>query len=176
MCKHNNYHKILSFRKYKKKSFNRSNNNFIMPYSLKQLEGRRDSCIKKLQEFKESAKEKGGLDLGELSFNSGVFFSSLVKMNKQDIDAFLSFFPQLPRILEIARQAAIEEKRRRKFEVAIAKFRMERRMKHKRIIEGDEKKDKKRTKKVKKLTAAPALEALEASSSQEMNEKMDQSI
>ena len=99
MYKHNNYHKILSFRKYKKKSFNRSHNNFIMSYSLKQLEGRRDACIKKLQEFKESAKEKGGLDLGVLSFNSGAFFSSLVKMSKQDIDSFLSFFPQLPRIL-----------------------------------------------------------------------------
>ena len=95
MCKHNNYHKILSFSKYKKKSFNRSHNNFIMPYSLKQLEGRRDACIKKLQEFKESVKEKGGLDLGELSFNSGAFFSSLVKMSKQDIDSFLSFFSSI---------------------------------------------------------------------------------
>ena len=147
MCKHNNYHKILSFHKYKKKSFNRSHNN--------------------QRTIKESAKEKGGLDLGELSFNSGAFFSSLVKMSKQDIDSFLSFFPQLPRILEIARQAAIEEKRRRKFEVAIAKFRMERRMKYKRIIEGEEKKDKKKRKRLNRLTAAPALEG---SSSQAMDQ------
>ena len=167
MCKHNNYHKILSFHKYKKKSFNRSHNNFIMPYSLKQLEGRRDACIKKLQEFKESAKEKGGLDLGELSFNSGVFFSSLVNMKKQDIDSFLSFFPQLPRILELARQAAIEEKRRRKFEDEIAKFRRERRMKYKRIIEGEEKKDEKKRKRLNRLKAAPALEG---SSSQAMDQ------
>ena len=77
MCKHNNYHKILSFREYKKKSVNSSHNNFIMPYSLKQLEERRDACIKNLQEYKEykeSAKEKGGLDLGVLTFNSGAFF------------------------------------------------------------------------------------------------------
>ena len=88
-------------------------------------------------------------------------------MSKQDIDSFLSFFPQLPRILEIARQAAIEEKRRRKFEVAIAKFRMERRMKYKRIIEGEEKKDKKKRKRLNRLTAAPALEG---SSSQAMDQ------
>ena len=140
MCKHNNYHKILSFHKYKKKSFNRSHNNLIMPYTLKQLEGRRDACIKKIQEFKDSAKERGGSDLGDLYFNSGVFFSGLIKMTKEEIDSFLSFFPQLPRILDLARQAAIEEKRRRKFEVEIAKFRRERRMKYKRFIEGKEKK------------------------------------
>ena len=141
MCNLNNYHKILSFYKHKKKFSNKSLNIFIMPYSLKQLEGRRDSCIKKIQEFKESAKERGALELGELTFNSVVFFSSLIDMKKQDIDSFLSFFPQLPRILEIARQAAIEEKRRRKFEVAIDKYRKERRMKHKRFIEGEEKKE-----------------------------------
>ena len=88
-------------------------------------------------------------------------------MSKQDIDSLLSFFSQLPRILEIARQAAIEEKRRRKFEVAIAKFRMERRMKYKRIIEGEEKKDKKKRQRLNRLTAAPALEG---SSSQAMDQ------
>ena len=111
-----------------------------MPYTLKQLEGRRDACINKIQEFKDSAKERGGSDLGDLYFNSGVFFSGLIKMTKEEIDSFLSFFPQLPRILNLARQAAIEEERRRKFEVEIAKFRRERRMKYKRFIEGKEKK------------------------------------
>ena len=79
-------------------------------------------------------------------------------MTKEEIDSFLSFFPQLPRILDLARQAAIEEKRRRKFEVEIAKFRRERRMKYKRFIEGKEKKDQKKKKRLKRLTAAPALE------------------
>ena len=88
-------------------------------------------------------------------------------MSKQDIDSFLSFFPQLPRILELARQAAIEEKRRRKFEVEIAKYRRERRMKYKRIIEGEEKKDKKKRKRLNRLTEDPALEA---SSSQAMDQ------
>ena len=138
-----------------------------MPYSLRQLEGRRDSCIKKIQEFKESAKERGALELGELTFNSAVFFSSLIDMKKQDIDSFLSFFPQLPRILEIARQAAIEEKRRRKFEVAIDKYRKERRMKYKRFIEGEEKKEKKKRKRLMRLAATPALES---SSPQEMDQ------
>ena len=80
-----------------------------------------------------------------MSFNSSVFFSELVGMSKEEIDSFLSFFPQLPRILDIARQAAIEEKRRRKFEVKIAKFRKE-------------KKDQKKRKRLKRLTSAPALE------------------
>ena len=79
-------------------------------------------------------------------------------MTKEEIDSFLSFFPQLPRILDLARQAAIVEKRRRKFEVEIAKFRRERRMKYKRFIEGEEKKDQKKKKRLKRLTAAPALE------------------
>ena len=81
-----------------------------MPYTLRQLEGRRDACIKKIQEFKDSANERGGSDMGSLTFNSSAFFSCLVDMAKEDIDSFLSFFPQLPRILDIARQAAIEEK------------------------------------------------------------------
>ena len=158
MCNLNNSHKILCFHNYKKKIFIRSHTNLIMPYTLKQLEGRRDACIKKIQEFKDSAKERRGLDLGDLYFNSGVFFSGLIKMTKEEIDSFLSFFPQLPRILDLARQAAIEEKRRRKFEVEIAKFRRERRMKYKRFIEGEEKKDQKKRKRLKRLTAAPALE------------------
>ena len=79
-------------------------------------------------------------------------------MSKEDIDSFLSFFPQLPRILDIARQAAIEEKRRRRFEVEIAKFRKEKQMKYKRFLEGEEKKDQKKRKRLRRLTAAPALE------------------
>ena len=107
------------------------------------------------------------IGINYVHFFAGAFFSSLVKMSKQDIDSFLSFFPQLPRILELARQAAIEEKRRRKFEVEIAKFRRERRMKHKRIIEGEEKKDEKKRKRLNRLTEAPALVA---SSSQAMDQ------
>ena len=167
MCNHNNSHKILCFHNYKKKIFIRSHTNLIMPYTLKQLEGRRDACIKKIQEFKDSAKERGGLDLGDLYFNSGVFFSGLINMTKKDIDTFLSFFPQLPRILEIARQAAIEEKIRRKFDDEIAKFRREKRMKLQRFLEGEKKKDEKKKKRLKRLTEAPALEA---SSSQAMDQ------
>ena len=128
-----------------------------MPYTLRQLEGRRDACIKKIQEFKDSANERGGSDMGSLTFNSSAFFSCLVDMAKEDIDLFLSFFPQLPRILDIARQAAIEEKRRRKFEVEIAKFRKEKEMKLKRFLEAEEKKDQKKTKRLKRLSAPPAL-------------------
>ena len=138
-----------------------------MPYSLKQLEERRDACIKNLQEYKESAKEKGCLDLGTMTFNAGAFFSSLVKMSEEEIDAFLAFFPQLPKILELARQAAKEEKRRRKYEVDIGKYRKEKRMKYKRFLEGEENKDKKKRKRINRLTEQPALEP---SSSQAMEQ------
>ena len=138
-----------------------------MPYTLRQLEGRWDACIKKIQEFKDSANERGGSDLGSLMFNSSAFFSGLVDMSKEDVDSFLSFFPQLPRILDIARQAAIEEKRKRKFEMQIAKFRKEKDMKMKRFLEAEEKKDRKRRKRLKRLSAVPALEE---GSSQEMDQ------
>ena len=138
-----------------------------MPYTLRQLEGRRDACIKKIQEFKDSANDGGGSDLGSLTFNSSAFFTGLVDMRKEDIDSFLSLFPQLPRVLEIARQAAIEEKRRRKFEVEIEKFRKEKEMKMKRFYEAEKKKDPKRRKRLKRLAAAPALEE---GSSQEMDQ------
>ena len=79
-----------------------------MPYTLKQMEERRDACIKKIQEFKDSANDKGGAELGSLTFNSSGFFTGLVGMSKKEIDAFLSLFPQLPRVLEYARQAVNE--------------------------------------------------------------------
>ena len=135
-----------------------------MPYTLRQLEERRDACIKKIQEFKDSANDKGGSELGNLSFNSSGFFTGLV--DKQDIDHFLSLFPQWPRVLEYARPAAIEEKRRRNFEVEIEKFRKEKEMKMKRFFEAEKKKDRKRSKRLQRLAAAPALEE---GSSQAMN-------
>ena len=80
-----------------------------MPFTLKQLELRRDACIKKIEDFKESADGIGGTKLGKLEFNSSAFFSGLVDMPKEKIDSFLTLFPQLPRVLKLARQAATEE-------------------------------------------------------------------
>ena len=45
-----------------------------MPYSLKQLEERRDSCIKKIQELKASAEDKGAKEFGNLNFSAVGFF------------------------------------------------------------------------------------------------------
>ena len=59
-----------------------------MPYTLKQLEDRRDSCIKKIQELKETAKDKGAVELRSFSFNAIGFFNGLVKMNEEEMDAF----------------------------------------------------------------------------------------
>ena len=138
-----------------------------MPLTLRQLEERRDGCIKKIQELKDSADGIGGTKLGKLEFNSSAFFTGLVGMSKEEIDRFLSLFPQLPRILEIARQAANEEKKRRKFEVEIEKVRKEKEIKMKRFYEAQQKKDRKRSKRLQRLTAAPALKE---GSSQEMEQ------
>ena len=137
-----------------------------MPFTLKQLELRRDACIKKIEDFKESADGIGGTKLGNLEFNSSAFFSGLVVMSKEEIDSFLTLFPQLPRVLELARQAATEEIRRRKLEVDIEKVRKEKEIKIKRFYEAEKKKEVKRSKRLQRLTAAPALEE---GSSQEMD-------
>ena len=71
-----------------------------MPYTLKQLEDRMDSCIKKIQELKETAKDKGAVELRSFSFNAIGFFNGLVKMNEEEMDAFLSMFPCLPKVFE----------------------------------------------------------------------------
>ena len=129
-----------------------------MPYTLKQLEARRDACIKKIQELKDSADDNGGTKLGKLEFNSSGFFTGLVGMRNEEIDSFLSLFPQLPKVLDIVRQAANEETKRRKFEVEIEKFRKEKENKLKRFFKAEKKKDRKRSKRLQRLTAAPALE------------------
>ena len=81
---------------------------------------------------------------------------------------FLTLFPQLPRVLELARQAATEEIIRRKLEVDIEKVRKEKEIKIKRFHEAEKKKEVKRSKRLQRLTAAPAP-ALEEGSFQEMD-------
>ena len=124
-----------------------------MPYTLKQLELRRDSCIKKIQELKASAEDKGAAEFGNLNFNAVGFFHDLLKMPSQNIDLFLKLFPQFPEILECSRQAANAEKRR-SFEEKIAKIKMEQVKKFKRLIEDEEKKERKKRKSLRMLTGA----------------------
>ena len=133
-----------------------------MPLTLRQLEGRRDACIEKIQELKVLADGIGGAELGSLTFNSSGFFTGLVGMSKEEIDAFLSLFPQLPRVLEYARQAANEETKRRKFEVQIEKA-----IKIKQFHVAQRKKARKTSKCLQRLAAPPASED---DSSQEMEQ------
>ena len=133
-----------------------------MPLTLRQLEGRRDACIEKIQELKVLADGIGGAELGSLTFNSSGFFIGLVGMSKEEIDAFLSLFPQLPRVLEYARQAANEETKRRKFEVQIEKA-----IKIKQFHVAQRKKARKTSKRLQRLAAPPASED---DSSQEMEQ------
>ena len=133
-----------------------------MPLTLRQLEGRRDACIEKIKELKVLADGIGGAELGSLTFNSSGFFTGLVGMSKEEIDAFLSLFPQLPRVLEYARQAANEETKRRKFEVQIEKA-----IKIKQFHVAQRKKARKTSKRLQRLAAPPASED---DSSQEMEQ------
>ena len=138
-----------------------------MPLTLRQLEGRRDACIEKIQELKVLADGIGGAELGSLTFNSSGFFTSLVGMSKEEIDAFLSLFPQLPRVLEYARQAANEETKKRKFEVQIEKAIKEKAIKIKQFHVAQRKKLRKTSKCLQRLAAPPASED---DSSQEMEQ------
>ena len=138
-----------------------------MPLTLRQLEGRRDACIEKIQELKVLADGIGGAELGSLTFNSSGFFTGLAGMSKEEIDAFLSLFPQLPRVLEYARQAANEETKRRKFEVQIEKAIKEKAIKIKQFHVAQRKKARKTSKRLQRLAAPPASED---DSSQEMEQ------
>ena len=138
-----------------------------MPLTLRQLEGRRDACIEKIKELKVLADGIGGAELGSLTFNSSGFFTGLVGMSKEEIDAFLSLFPQLPRVLEYARQAANEETKRRKFEVQIEKAIKEKAIKIKQFYVAQRKKARKTSKRLQRLAAPPASED---DSSQEMEQ------
>ena len=138
-----------------------------MPLTLRQLQGRRDACIEKIQELKVLADGIGGAELGSLSFNSSGFFTGLVGMSKEEIDAFSSLFPQLPRVLEYARQAANEETKRRKFQVQIEKAIKEKDIKNKQFQVVQRKKARKTSKRLQRLAAPPALED---DSSQEMEQ------
>ena len=118
-----------------------------MPYSLKQLKSQRDNYIKNIQELRASAEDKGAESIGELRFHPIQFFNNLTEESSQRIDIFLSFFPTLPEILECARKAAKEEKKR-ECEVKIAKMMEEKRKKRQR--EFDEELD--TSKRIKMLT------------------------
>ena len=125
-----------------------------MPFTLKQLKLRRNSCIKKLQKLKASAEDKGAAEIGNLNFNAIGFFHGLVEMRSEDIDLFLSFFPRFPEILECARKAANEEKRRRNFEVQIEKITMEKAKQVKRLFADEEKEERKQRKRLRMLTGS----------------------
>ena len=123
-----------------------------MPFTLKQLKLRRDSCIKKIQELKASAEDKGAAEIGNLNFNAIGFFHGLFEMRLEEIDLFLSFFPRFPEILECTRKAANEEKRRRSFEIQIENMQKEKAKKLKHVLEEEEKQERKKRKRLRMLT------------------------
>ena len=86
----------------------------IMPYSLRQLKSQRDKYIKNIQELRASVEDKGAAEIGELRFHAIQFFNELTEEPLERINIFLSFFPILPEILECAKKAAKEEKKRKR--------------------------------------------------------------
>ena len=127
-----------------------------MPVSLRQLQQRHDQCLEKIEELKSTAERNGAATVGAINFNAIGFFQGLTDMADEDLQRFLDFFPQLPRILEMSRQAANEEVKRRKYEVDIEKHQREAmtRAEHKFKVA---KKKKERTKRrLQKLRALPA--------------------
>ena len=134
-----------------------------MPLTLRQLQIRHDNCLEKIEEFKTLVNDIGGSYLGNISFNPNEFFNGMVVMSDEEIKSFLSMFPQLPRILELSRQAACEESKRRGFQDAINKALLEKETKMKRLYMGRKKKDRKVKKRLQKLASPVNLSISDSS-------------
>ena len=123
-----------------------------MPYTLKQLQIRRDQCIENIVEHKTLALETGGVAMSSISFNTIEFFETLAEMSDQQIQYFLDVFPQLPKIFDLCRQAATEEVRRRKYQADIEKKEKEAAVKLQHKLKTHSKKERKAKRQMKKLT------------------------
>lgn len=66
-----------------------------MPYTLNQLQERRDSCIKKIQELKATAEDKGCKEKGDMNFSSSVFWNELFTKPLKDLDFFFIIFSSI---------------------------------------------------------------------------------
>ena len=124
-----------------------------MPLSLKQLQNRRDQCLEKIGEHKTVAFEIGGAAMCSVSFNTINFFEGLAEMSDKQIKDFLDVFPQLPKILDLSRQAATEEVRRRKYQADIEKKTKETAVKLRHKYQVHSKKERKAKRRMEKLKA-----------------------
>ena len=93
--------------------------------------------------------------------------TGILLISSFDVDLMfaLSLFPQFPRIIEYARQAANEEIKQRNFEAEIEKVLWEKAIKMKRSYDGERKKARKTKKRLQKLSV----------SSSQRNETIDDS-
>jgi len=62
-----------------------------MPLSLKQLEDRRDNCVDKIIELKQTVEGIGRNEIGNIQFNTKDFFTGLTTMDQHSLEAFLAF-------------------------------------------------------------------------------------
>lgn len=122
-----------------------------MPLSLKQLEDRRDNCVDKIIELKQTVEGIGRNEIGNVQFNTKDFFTGLTTMDQHSLEAFTKLFPQLPRILEFCRQAAEKERKRRKVQEQIDKFVQEKATKISQFYQNQERKARKATKRINKI-------------------------
>ena len=106
-----------------------------MPHTLSQLKDARDNCFKRIEELKETAKDKGASTIGSLSINPLGILDGLYDMSLVEIESFLSFFPRYPEILKCLEKVVKEEKKRRYYQERINTIRIEKEKKIKRKIQ-----------------------------------------
>jgi len=122
-----------------------------MPLTLTQLQNHRDECLERIEQHRTLVLESGGNVFGTFSFDTAQFFQDLAEITDQQIEDFLNIIPQLPQIFELCRQAAVEEKRRRKFQNDIDKKEKQLSVKTKLKYKSHKKKEIKMKKRMKKL-------------------------
>ena len=139
-----------------------------MPLSLRILESREKKCVEKIQNLKEQAFTAGAEELGLLQFDLSVYLKHLTDQKDEELDKCLILADNLPRVLELVRQATEEEIRRRKYQAKITKIYKERNTRIKQMMREQKKRQKKKQKQLTKMKAASYLQ--DSQDSQETTE------
>ena len=142
-----------------------------MPLSLRILESREKKCVEKIQNLKEQAFTAGAEELGLLQFDLSVYLKHLTDQKDEELDKCLILADNLPRVLELVRQATEEEIRRRKYQAKITKIYKERNTRIKQMMREQKKRQKKKQKQLTKMKAASYLQdSQDSQDSQETTE------
>ena len=122
-----------------------------MPPSLRLLESREKKCVERLHDLKEEALTAGVEEHGSLQVNLSDYLNNISHQKDEDLDKCLKMADNLPRILELIRQATVEEKRRRKYQTKITKIYKARNTKINQMLREQEKRRKKQLKRLTRM-------------------------